>query len=219
VVESGIHLDSVIMTNNVAASGGAMSVLDVLQCRNSIISSNSAQSQGGAIAAGSSSHLTISDSVCSNNTSGGNGGCFYSTGRLDCDNCTVTDNTAVLNGGAIHTDFSTFSATFNASLLTNNTAQQSGGAWFGIISKQQAFVSGSNTQIFHNKAGCCYASGYGSTLQNSGGGTTTNSTTCSDTDTDIAYYNASYVITIPKTDTRSMNTILYRCVYIEVYCT
>jgi predicted outer membrane repeat protein len=143
------------------------------------LSGNSAQSHGGAIVGGSSSDLRMANSTCSDNTCGGNGGCFYTTGSLHRDNCTVTGNEAVFNGGALYTDFGA-TITLNTSLISENAAQQSGGGWFGFGSDKQALTVISTT-FSNNTASCCYAAGYGSKLQSVD--TSITGTTCSDTDT------------------------------------
>eukprot|EP00953_Heterococcus_sp_UTEX-ZZ885_P035577 18362-Heterococcus_DN1.PRE.1 len=174
-----LHLSEVVLTGNVAASGGAMNVLSFLGCSNCTFSGNSAQSQGGAIVGGSSSDLRMANSTCTHNTCRGNGGCFHTTGSLHCDNCTVSGNEAAFNGGALYTDFGAI-ITLNTSLISENAAQQSGGGWFGFGSDKQALTVNSTTFI-HNTASCCYAAGYGSKLQSVG--TSITGTTCSDTDT------------------------------------
>jgi hypothetical protein len=181
-VSAELNLDSVLVSSNVAVSGGGLSVLGTLNCINSIISGNSAQLQGGAIVAGLSSELYMTNYMCSNNTCRENGGCFYSSGTLLCDNCTVTGNEALFNGAAVYREYGiSFGMTFSNSLITDNTAQQSGGAWFGAGSDQEDTIDilfrGPN-QAFNNKAGCCYASGYGSKIQ-----FVSANATCSDIDT------------------------------------
>jgi predicted outer membrane repeat protein len=171
-------LANVILTSNEATSGGALNIQNSLDCVDCTISNNSAHTQGGAIVGGPSSVMTLTDTICNNNTCKGNGGCLYTTGMLQCDNCTVTGNEAVFNGAALYTDFgSQLNITFSNSQITDNTAQQSGGAWFEFGSDLQVFNVNGNTEILNNKAGCCYAAGYGSKLQSGA------STKCSDTDT------------------------------------
>jgi hypothetical protein len=182
---NSLSLQRVLLSGNTAASGGALNVQGDLFCRNCGLSNNTATSQGGAVVGGTGSQLVITNSSCSSNTCKGNGGCVFSASVLQCDVCVVTSNAVVFNGAAIYADFGS-AVSLNNSNITSNSAQQSGGAWFGFGSDQALTLLGTTT-FSNNTAGCCYASGYGSALQSSNGTSTTSITTgmmtCSDTDT------------------------------------
>jgi hypothetical protein len=173
------NISSVVLNSNAAPSGGAVYLVKgYLGVHDSIISNNSAVSQGGCVVAAIGTAMVMFDTLCSDNTCHGNGGCCHTGGSFECDNCTLSGNQAVFSGAGIYTDFGA-TTTFNNSLLKNNTAKQSGGAWFGIGAEQQ-LVHNEATKFVDNTAGCCYASGYGSTLQSNAASA---SMTCSDTDT------------------------------------
>jgi predicted outer membrane repeat protein len=178
--DTAVSLSGLLLADNKATSGGALYILGSVASKNNMFTNNSAQSQGGAIVGGPASNLTLVNTTCSNNKCSTNGGCIYTTSTLVCKNCTVTGNEAVLNGGALYTDFGTFlEVTFSNSRITGNIAQQSGGAWFGFGVDSLETTASVTAQMFNNTAGCCYASGYGSTLQSNA----STSATCSDTDT------------------------------------
>jgi hypothetical protein len=119
----------------------------------------------------------FSESACINNTSQGNGGCFHTNGYLQCTDSIISGNKAALGGG-IYADFGALPNIDN-STITDNTALQSGGAWFGFGADQQAFQTDDFAIITNNNAACCYASGYGSALQSN---STSTGRTCADLD-------------------------------------
>jgi hypothetical protein len=77
------------------------------------------------------SNVFFKQSTCTNNTSQGNGDCFHTNGQLDCIDSTISGNKAVLGGG-IYTDFGA-APYITSSNITDNTAEQSGGAWLGLV--------------------------------------------------------------------------------------
>jgi hypothetical protein len=132
---------------------------------------------GGAIVSTQTSSVTFEQSTCTNNTSKGNGGCFHTTGQLDCRNSTISGNKAALGGG-LYIDFKA-SPYITNSHITDNTAEQSGGAWFGA-DRLANLMTDDLSIVTNNNAACCYVSGYGSTLHSNS--TSTMSRTCADVD-------------------------------------
>jgi Periplasmic copper-binding protein (NosD) len=117
----------------------------------------------GAIVLLPSGSIDMYGSTCSNNTCQGNGACAYVTGYMALyNNSIISGNRATLNGAGIYTDFGA-TVMLTDSVITGNTAQQSGGAFFGFTS--QSLLQENTTTITNNSAGCCYASGYGSKLK------------------------------------------------------
>jgi predicted outer membrane repeat protein len=55
----------------------------------------------------------------------GNGGALYTSGILGVFSSRVTNNTAILNGGAVYSDYGAF-AGLKDSVISGNTAEQSG---------------------------------------------------------------------------------------------
>jgi predicted outer membrane repeat protein len=106
----------------------------------------------------------------------GSGGAIYSANTVSMQSCVFLRNTASLNGGAVFSDVGS-RAIMNGCILTNNSAAQSGAAWFGFGS--DASMTHNNTLFRDNTASCCYANGYGSKLQTDAGDS---SNTCTDTD-------------------------------------
>jgi hypothetical protein len=133
---------------------------------------------GGAIAGTSDSEISVyENSTCSNNTCQGNGGCVHSLNTINFENSVMSGNAATFGGG-IYTDFGAVVGLIDA-IITDNKALQSGGAWFAN-GADQFERSDSTSIITNNVAGCCYASGYGSSLQNN---STSSNMTCADLDT------------------------------------
>jgi hypothetical protein len=104
-------------------------------------------------------------------------GCIHTSASFSCSNSTISGNEAALGAG-IYTDVGADLEFVNSS-FTDNIAQQSGGAWFNS-GANQVLQADEDTEIANNLAGCCYTSGYGSTLQKNS--TSTTSRTCADVD-------------------------------------
>jgi predicted outer membrane repeat protein len=113
-VTSSLFILDATLSSNSATNGGALHILGNLRCYNSIVSSNRAEVQGGAILGGLSSDIQVYNSTCSDNVCAGSGGCFSSTGILECTNVKIVGNEAMFGSAQVHTDL-------GSSLIMNNS--------------------------------------------------------------------------------------------------
>jgi hypothetical protein len=152
-----VTITGLTLAHGKSTYGGAIMMgtsADSLTLSNCIISGNTATSGGGAIydRGGSMAVLTITDSLVSNNSSGGSGGgaifANNSAGTtLNVMRSTVTGNTTTDHGGFAYW-FWGGSINVSSSTLTNNIATNSTG---GVIASWSAPIMISNSTFQGNK--------------------------------------------------------------------
>jgi hypothetical protein len=150
----------------------------------------SIRSTGGAVVGISESYIQLLNSTCSNNICQGNGGCAHILGDFLGSNSTISGNEAAYGAG-IYTDFGATARIVYDSVMSDNVAQQSGAGCFAFGANQDLDIRDANredvlyidtsTAFANNRAGCCYASGYGSKQQSNA----SSGFTCADFDTGI----------------------------------
>eukprot|EP00953_Heterococcus_sp_UTEX-ZZ885_P007030 4284-Heterococcus_DN1.PRE.2 len=163
VTESSVTSRDVHMRSNTVVNGGAIAIQAQLYVYNSSFINNTAMSRGGILGGETQSSVEMQNSTMNANS------CQV------LHSCLLTSNTAGLNGGAVYTDYGAVGSMKNC-LVSGNTAQQSGGGWFGFGKDQVLKLNA--TQITNNSAACCFASVYGSKLTSNA----TSTLTCADTD-------------------------------------
>ncbi|MDF5707991.1 MAG: Calx-beta domain-containing protein [Nostoc sp. S4] len=138
---ASLSIDGLKITGGNAGNnnGGGIYSTSSVTLSNSIISNNTANTSGGGIY---SSSATISNSTISSNTANTNGGGIYSSSTT-ISNSTISSNTANSNGGGI---YSSSNLTLSNSTISSNTAKTYGGG----IYTSNATVS--NSTIFGNTA-------------------------------------------------------------------
>eukprot|EP00953_Heterococcus_sp_UTEX-ZZ885_P028221 15059-Heterococcus_DN1.PRE.2 len=135
--------------------------------------------RGGAVAGDIFSdnvEISVFDTLFSLNQCRGSGGALHFRTPTSMTNCTLTANTALVNGGAVFADIGGF-ATMSNCTCSNNTAV-SGGCWFGV--GVGSSIDLQNTTFGSNSATCCYSNGYGYALSSSASLSAVQ--TCTDTD-------------------------------------
>jgi predicted outer membrane repeat protein len=148
-------------------------------CASNTFISNTAQSRGGAIFSDSAAgNLHLYNSTFNDNICVGNGGAIFITATSGIQGCQFRNNTAGVNGGAVYTDFGVV-ANMSDCVFDHNSAEQAGAAWFGFGLNQSLHYF--NTSFHNSVAACCYADGYGNSLQSSTEAQA-DPLTCSDTD-------------------------------------
>ncbi len=130
---STLTLDNVSMEANTAAgAGGAMQLVSTpLTVKNSIFSNNIAEFGSGGVldTTGPDTSIVMTDTVISGNSSSvknGGGLNIINGATLDCSLCTLTDNSASGNGGAVFCAWSGSSATISNSVFSGNSATNGG---------------------------------------------------------------------------------------------
>lgn len=140
---STLTLDGMVITGNLAASGGGIYTSSAtLNVKNSTISDNETENQGGGIY-NAESNVTITDSIISGNTArypqpsqGGGGGIFSGTpsfGSLTITGSTISNNCAGTRAGSVCTagsrggGVSATSANISNTVISGNVATAGAG--------------------------------------------------------------------------------------------
>jgi predicted outer membrane repeat protein len=123
-----------------------------------------------------------------------NGGAVWSSGTTIIASCTYSNNSAGNNGGAVYTSVGGVTLIIADTNFTGNTAVNSGAAVFQFGTQWPMTAIDTSVNFRDNSAGCCHATGYGSSSEwllattttghssNSSGDSTTQRS-CSDYDT------------------------------------
>ena len=159
-------------TGTVSGVGGGILNLGTLALTNSIVSGNTASSQGGGIY-NEIGTLTLTNSTVSGNTARFDGGGISNLGTLTLNFSTVSGNSAE-NGGGISA-INSGTTTLTNSTVSGNMAAAGGG---GIFNSQQGTTTLTNSTVSGNMA----ATG-GGIFNSSGTTTLTNSTVSGNTAT------------------------------------
>ena len=133
-------------TNTDLSEGGALDMLLGQATLNRVTITKNASYDGGGLAIGMNSTLTLNDSVVQGNTATNDGGGIYSGGTLMLKNSVVSSNTAQdqsLGGGGIYNDSGKVS--LDHSQLVSNLAFEGGGIYSdsGMVNiVDQSVISG-----------------------------------------------------------------------------
>jgi predicted outer membrane repeat protein len=172
---------------------------------------------GGAIAAYSHKQLNVTGTAFSNNNAADgagvyidrgaviiqtsafircnaarNGGAVWSSGTVTTAACTYSSNSASNNGGAVYTSVGRVTLIITDTSFTDNTAVNSGAAVFQFGTQWPLTAIATSVNFYNNSAGCCHATGYGSSSEwlstrvvsnSSSSSARTTAHTCSDYDT------------------------------------
>ena len=152
-----VELDGFTLTGGArdgSSPGGAIWVNNVggtLTVRNSVITGNNSENEGGAIANWGT--LNVIDSEISNNTTGGPGGGISNSGILTVSGSTISGNVATSFGGGIFQDDSTLaiakSLDVQTSTISNNSATFEGGGIYNGAGTtalvNQSLISGNSS--------------------------------------------------------------------------
>jgi predicted outer membrane repeat protein len=175
---ANVNITAGTFIGNKANWGGAIDLVSSStgSISNVKLENNTATCGGGAIASGSSATATITNCVLTGNKAlgitsvtsvdNGYGGAINvgkTSGVFTFVNCTITDNTAAINGGAISV-YSSVSVVINGGAISNNSAAQYGGGIY-IESTGTATIS-SSVKITGNSCGEGYE---GPNIYNNGG--------------------------------------------------
>lgn len=141
--------DVYIHTNYSAESGGAIFSTGLLKILSSTLAANEAVGDGGAIHSSGGVHLT--QSTVSSNQSGDEGGAIAAEGvgtELIVISSTLSGNTAVGNGGAIHNidDNPTKFRVLHSTVYQNTSGGSGGGIYFqdGVLALEHSIVAGNS---------------------------------------------------------------------------
>lgn len=142
--------NSVLASNNATNNGGAILNNGSATISSSILANNTA-AQGGAIY--NSSYAQITNSQFTNNSSSINGGAIYNQGTIALNNSVFDNNSSSGKGGAIYNEAN---ATIQDTSFTNNSAA-TGGAIFNdgnltIVAENQNIEFSSNNASSDNNA-------------------------------------------------------------------
>lgn len=146
--EANLTLNQMVIANNAADSGGALSVsLGETQIIASELTRNTAR-RGGAIH--SNGDLTISQSEVSNNSAAWyGGGIVLNNGTLTIkQESLISNNSSVREGGGIYSDRSDSEVTILDSTISGNSAVQRGGGVFighGVLTVSGSTISDNST--------------------------------------------------------------------------
>ena len=122
---------TIINSASKSGSGGAIYGLNV-EITSSALSNNVANGNGGAIYA--VQNITIVDSTFSNNTaSTGNGGAICSGNDVTVTNCTISESSAALEGGAIYSGAGESRYIFNPNIVLSKSTFRSNFATSGGV--------------------------------------------------------------------------------------
>ena len=168
--------NSIIKNNQATDLGGGVSFeasgSTNVSISDTVISGNSVTGTSGQVVHGitvagsgggvqSTSEITLTNCVISNNTSNNNGGGVYATAAVTLSNCTLSGNSAVIYGGGLYTSGN---MTFTNGSISENHAGRGGGIYTG----KQALVNG-NAVISGNESHG-YTNGNGTKELGYGGG-------------------------------------------------
>ena len=167
---STLNIDGLVMKNNKAGYGGAMSLGGTVNLTNSTVAENESVNEGGGIFCHKvmvgglyEDHLiTLRDSVVENNKAGTQGGGIYVRRGSEClfDGVTVQNNTAVGEGGGLYVIDDTFM--YNMT-VTGNTSGGEGYALYLADSEFDGesyfigiFKLGGEMKVYDNAGGDMY---------------------------------------------------------------
>ena len=140
-------IDSIVSDNSAGSNGGGVSNLNgTLTVIDTTISDNTSHA-GGGIRNSPLGSLTLTESTVSDNTAGFTGGGIWNNGTLTMTNSTVSDNDAAFGGG-ISNGFGGGNATLTSSTITANSAAPggTGGGIFidsGVLSVKGSLIANS----------------------------------------------------------------------------
>ena len=147
VESNNVLINNTEFNYNTAKSGGAVEVISstivITWCN---FTNNEAFLYGGAIYFGPGSSVSISDSILTSNRAEFGGAIHIWLGSVFMSNCTVTNNMADVNGGAISGNVSS-TLSISDSILTNNRAD-----YGGAIDVYSCSVSISDSELTNNSA-------------------------------------------------------------------
>ena len=147
VESNNVLINNTEFNYNTAKSGGAVEVISstivITWCN---FTYNEAFLYGGAIYFGPGSSVSISDSILTSNRAEFGGAIHIWLGSVFMSNCTVTNNMADVNGGAISGNVSS-TLSISDSILTNNRAD-----YGGAIDVYSCSVSISDSELTNNSA-------------------------------------------------------------------
>jgi hypothetical protein len=145
-------LDGVTVSGSTSTYGGALYAGNTgdLEVKNSTFGNNEASSNGGAVYVYNGGDATISDSVFKDNDAERAGGAIYSYGvDLTLTRTLVTGNTAQESGGGVYFGPSVGNASITDSTIDSNTAGEYGG---GASFSDGITVLISNSTVSNNSA-------------------------------------------------------------------
>src|SRR5438552_1128349 len=143
---SNVTIAGLTITNGLADGNGGGGILNhgVLTVTNSIVSNSASlvgNNNGGGIN-NASATLTVTDSIISGNSAGGDGGGIFSTNaHLTVTNSTISDNSAGTGGGIFYNGGGTL--TVMNSTISGNSAGDGGGMGSGLQGTTTAMVTDS----------------------------------------------------------------------------
>lgn len=143
---STVTLDTLTITGGYLPSGGStgagISNRGTLTIRNSTISNNTSDQNGGAL--GNYGTLSLINSTVAENNAANDGGAIYNDGgALNLTSSTVTGNSAVQNGGGI---WSIGNVTLSDSIIAGNSAQAGGQEIYRLVGT----VTGTGINLLSN---------------------------------------------------------------------
>jgi predicted outer membrane repeat protein len=109
--------------------------------------------------------VTIQTSTFTKCEAARNGGAVWSSGTTSIASCIYTGNRAGNNGGAVYTSVGGVTLIIADTNFTGNTAVNSGAAVFQFGTQWPLAAIGASVNFRNNSAGCCHATGYGSSSE------------------------------------------------------
>jgi predicted outer membrane repeat protein len=189
--DSSSAIDACTFTGNgdvETATGGAIAAYSHKQLNVTGTVFSDGNSIRGAAIHSDRGPVSIQTSTFTKCNAGRNGGAVWSSGTITIASCTYSSNSASNNGGAVYTSVGGVTLIITDSGFTDNTAVNSGAAVFQFGTQWPLTAIATSVNFHNNSAGCCHATGYGSssewlltTTMSSSSATTKRS--CSDYDT------------------------------------
>jgi hypothetical protein len=109
--------------------------------------------------------VTIQTSTFTKCEAARNGGAVWSSGTTSIASCTYSSNSAGNNGAAVYTSVGGVSLTIVDTNFSDNTAVNSGAAVFQLGTQWPLIAVATSVNFHNNSAGCCHATGYGSSSE------------------------------------------------------